>query len=153
MWDRTAHQGRPRKSSLDRTNSRRSHGFVSRTVAAFFGWRTSQHRRGRYSTGSLSLPLHDAGGLGKEPNWRLVSLAVAAFFSLAGLYFFRNSSVIQPGDYPLPPLYRYYHDQELALPQHDPTLPYPEGSHAKFLWLPNYAHSKDLRPYEVAFRT
>ncbi|THH30230.1 hypothetical protein EUX98_g3949 [Antrodiella citrinella] len=64
----------------------------------------------------------------------------AAHEKLTGLYFFRYSSVIQPGDYPLPPLYRYYHEKEASLSQHDPSLPYPEGSNAKFLWLPNHAH-------------
>ncbi|TCD63173.1 hypothetical protein EIP91_005870 [Steccherinum ochraceum] len=34
-----------------------------------------------------------------------------------------------------PPLYEKYHAKELALPQHDPGLPYPEGRQGKYLWV------------------
>ncbi|TCD63175.1 hypothetical protein EIP91_005872 [Steccherinum ochraceum] len=34
-----------------------------------------------------------------------------------------------------PPLYEKYHAKELALPQHNPDLPYPEGREGKYLWV------------------
>ncbi|KAJ7513035.1 hypothetical protein B0H11DRAFT_16379 [Mycena galericulata] len=34
---------------------------------------------------------------------------------------------------PPPPLYEEYHERETNLPQYNMALPYPEGSHAKFL--------------------
>ncbi|KAJ7789194.1 hypothetical protein B0H14DRAFT_2945210 [Mycena olivaceomarginata] len=37
-----------------------------------------------------------------------------------------------------PPLYEEYRERERHLPQHNASLPYPEGSHAKFLWADNH---------------
>ncbi|KAJ6516863.1 hypothetical protein C8R47DRAFT_1172918 [Mycena vitilis] len=37
-----------------------------------------------------------------------------------------------------PPLYEEYHERERTLPQHDPSLPYPDGASAKFLWAANH---------------
>ncbi|KAJ7701184.1 hypothetical protein B0H17DRAFT_924778 [Mycena rosella] len=37
-----------------------------------------------------------------------------------------------------PPLYEAYHERERNLPQHNMSLPYPEGAHAKFLWAANH---------------
>lgn len=37
-----------------------------------------------------------------------------------------------------PPLYEAYHDYERHLPQHNLSLPYPEGRDAKFFWAPNH---------------
>ncbi|KAJ7881139.1 hypothetical protein B0H14DRAFT_2706275 [Mycena olivaceomarginata] len=37
-----------------------------------------------------------------------------------------------------PPLYEEYREHERHLPQHNASLPYPEGSHAKFLWADNH---------------
>ena len=142
MWDKNGTRARPRKSSVDRTIPRsRNLGFVGRTVASLFGWYTVSQRKRRYS--NESLPLYEAGGGSvQDSNPKVVLVAAAGLLVFIGLYWFRNSSVIQPGDYPLPPLYRYYHEQELALPQHDPSLPSPEGANAKFLWLPNHVHSE-----------
>ncbi|KAJ7348686.1 hypothetical protein DFH08DRAFT_960060 [Mycena albidolilacea] len=39
---------------------------------------------------------------------------------------------------PNPPLYAQYHQRERNLPQHSPSLPYPDGPHAKFLWADNH---------------
>ncbi|KAF8215071.1 hypothetical protein K438DRAFT_1460844, partial [Mycena galopus ATCC 62051] len=36
-----------------------------------------------------------------------------------------------------PPSYKIYHGRERRLPQHNLSLPYPDGSHAKFLWADN----------------
>ncbi|KAJ7765284.1 hypothetical protein B0H16DRAFT_1661582 [Mycena metata] len=37
-----------------------------------------------------------------------------------------------------PPLYEEYRERERHLPQHNLSLPYPDGSHAKFLWAANH---------------
>ncbi|KAJ6586421.1 hypothetical protein DFH09DRAFT_1359751 [Mycena vulgaris] len=37
-----------------------------------------------------------------------------------------------------PPLYEKYRERERHFPQHNLSLPYPEGSHAKFLWAANH---------------
>ncbi|KAI1798153.1 hypothetical protein LXA43DRAFT_11575 [Ganoderma leucocontextum] len=42
-------------------------------------------------------------------------------------------------NYPLPPLYRRFHEAELKLPQHDPSLPLPEGRNGRYLWVANHA--------------
>lgn len=42
----------------------------------------------------------------------------------------------------LPPLYEQYNEYERLLPQHDMSLPSPEGKHAKFLFFANHAHSQ-----------
>ncbi|KAJ7513119.1 hypothetical protein B0H11DRAFT_1698042 [Mycena galericulata] len=46
--------------------------------------------------------------------------------------------VTPPPPRPPPPLYEEYHERERNLPQHNMSLPYPEGSHAKFLWAANH---------------
>lgn len=43
-----------------------------------------------------------------------------------------------PSDHALPPLYEAYHDYERHLPQHNLSLPFPEGRDAKFFWAPNH---------------
>src|SRR5882757_10370931 len=40
----------------------------------------------------------------------------------------------------LPPLFPQYHLSELALPQHNPDLPYPEGRTGKYIWLSEHTH-------------
>ncbi|KAL4062369.1 hypothetical protein J3A83DRAFT_4110097 [Scleroderma citrinum] len=40
----------------------------------------------------------------------------------------------------LPPLYEAYHDYERRLPQHNLSLPYPEGRDAKYFWAANHVH-------------
>ncbi|KAI0646357.1 hypothetical protein C8Q79DRAFT_1050023 [Trametes meyenii] len=40
---------------------------------------------------------------------------------------------------PLPPLYSRFHEAELALPQHNVSLPFPEGREGKYLWIANHA--------------
>ncbi|TRM65456.1 hypothetical protein BD626DRAFT_488840 [Schizophyllum amplum] len=42
------------------------------------------------------------------------------------------------------PLYPKFHEYERRLPQHNPTLPAPEGEHAKFLFIANHAY-RDIR--------
>ncbi|KAF8189958.1 hypothetical protein K438DRAFT_1592841 [Mycena galopus ATCC 62051] len=43
----------------------------------------------------------------------------------------------RPVDTPMP-LYKEYHERERNLPQHNPSLAYPDGAHAKFLWADNH---------------
>ncbi|KAI0674359.1 hypothetical protein C8Q78DRAFT_589150 [Trametes maxima] len=40
---------------------------------------------------------------------------------------------------PLPPLYSRFHRAELALPQHNVSLLFPEGREGKYLWVANHA--------------
>lgn len=47
-------------------------------------------------------------------------------------------------NYPLPPLYRRFHEAELKLPQHDAWLPLPEGRHGRYLWVANHASSESV---------
>ena len=49
-------------------------------------------------------------------------------------------------NYPLPPLYRRFHEAELALPQHNPELPAPEGRSGRYLWVANHASSESQFP-------
>lgn len=51
----------------------------------------------------------------------------------------------------LPPLYPEYRLRELALPQHNPDLPLPEGRHGKYIWISEHVrgsfkllHNMDL---------
>jgi hypothetical protein len=58
-----------------------------------------------------------------------------------------------------PPLYEEYRERERHLPQHNASLPYPEGSHAKFLWADNHGSCTSLldhrsphaEPYQLDF--
>lgn len=43
-----------------------------------------------------------------------------------------------------PPLYDKYHERERNFPQHNQSLPYPDGSHAKFLWADNHGSRTSL---------
>ncbi|KAF9451156.1 hypothetical protein P691DRAFT_797246 [Macrolepiota fuliginosa MF-IS2] len=43
-----------------------------------------------------------------------------------------------PPEDPRPPLYQRYTAYETALPQHDESSPYPEGSHTKFIFFANH---------------
>ncbi|KAJ7575646.1 hypothetical protein C8J56DRAFT_1119219 [Mycena floridula] len=42
------------------------------------------------------------------------------------------------GDSSLPPLFQKYHAAERKYPQHDESLPFPEGKHAKFIHFQNH---------------
>lgn len=50
-----------------------------------------------------------------------------------------------------PPLYSKYHEAELAYPQHNPDLPYPEGREGKYIWMANHVHG-ELYPAKPAER-
>ncbi|KAI0777730.1 hypothetical protein BD413DRAFT_519148 [Trametes elegans] len=55
----------------------------------------------------------------------LAAVGVVAYFVLRAL--------------PLPPLYARFHAAELALPQHDASLAFPEGRDGRYLWVANHA--------------
>lgn len=74
-------------------------------------------------------------------------LVILFLSSLALLWFYSHSrhtgedlpaSEEIPADHSLPPLYEAYHDYERHLPQHNLSLPFPEGRDAKFFWAPNH---------------
>ena len=67
----------------------------------------------------------------------LLVLALLVTASVAAVTYVRN--------YPLPPLYSRFHQAELALPQHDASLPLPEGGHGRYLWIANHASSESLQ--------
>lgn len=50
----------------------------------------------------------------------------------------------------LPPLFPEFHQAELALPQHNPDLPYPEGRTGKYIWLSGHTHGARHDPTFVA---
>ncbi|KAH0836495.1 hypothetical protein J3R83DRAFT_8131 [Lanmaoa asiatica] len=74
---------------------------------------------------------------------RLLIILFLSFWALVWLYN-RYPEEGSPGseenaaDHALPPLYEAYHDYERRLPQHNLSLPFPEGRDAKFFWVPNH---------------
>lgn len=69
----------------------------------------------------------------------LVSIMVSlTFLGLYSLLRFDSDGWIPtnlPWQKRLPPLYSEYRLRELALPQHNLDLPYPEGKNGKYLWI------------------
>lgn len=77
---------------------------------------------------------------------RVLSFLFAAFWLLV-LFYARRPPATAPlssywkdledsfTSFRLPPLYEAYHDYERHLPQHNLSLPYPEGRDAKFFWV------------------
>jgi hypothetical protein len=59
----------------------------------------------------------------------------------------RNLSSTDPQ---LPPLYPEYRLKELALPQHNPDLPYPEGRNGKYLWISEHVHGELYSLFHLA---
>ncbi|KAG9309925.1 hypothetical protein JVU11DRAFT_9957 [Chiua virens] len=76
--------------------------------------------------------------------FRLLVFLLLSFSALVWLYR-RSPPGIEPfededdaAEHTLPPLYEAYHDYERHLPQHNLSLPFPEGRDAKFFWVPNH---------------
>lgn len=74
---------------------------------------------------------------------RLLVFLFLSFSALVWLYTQRPgedspSSEVDAPHHSLPPLYEAYHDYERRLPQHNLSLPFPEGRDAKFFWAPNH---------------
>lgn len=51
-----------------------------------------------------------------------------------------ETTQVSHGSPRLPPLYEEFSAYELALPQHNPNLPFPEGRNGKYLWAANHVH-------------
>jgi len=65
----------------------------------------------------------------------MVSLTVLGLYSLLEFEDGRWTPTHLPWQKRLPPLYSGYRLRELALPQHNPDLPYPEGKNGKYFWI------------------
>jgi hypothetical protein len=103
-------------------------------------------RRGKQTFGIL--PPYDSDArknslrrptLPKRVSRLLVSILVGlTFLGLYSLLEFDDDNWI-PANLPwqdrLPPLYPKYRLRELALPQHNLDLPYPEGRDGKYIWI------------------
>jgi hypothetical protein len=74
---------------------------------------------------------------------RIVSALVVVFI-LSVLYKYYGKR----GEDSNPPLYEEYRQRERTLPQHNMSLPYPEGSHAKFLWAANHGECKNALAFQ-----
>lgn len=81
----------------------------------------------------------------------LVSILISlAFLGLYSLMEFDDDEWL-PANLPwrqrLPPLYPQYRRRELALPQHNLNLPYPEGRNGKYVWISEHVRgmSHDTR--------
>lgn len=81
------------------------------------------------------------------PLTRRYTRLLAGLVILFCLFFFSRNTGIDTRlwfnrvDHSVPPLYEKYHDYERHLPQHDLSLPFPEGRDAKFFWVPNHVYS------------
>lgn len=65
----------------------------------------------------------------------LITLAFLGLYSLLDFETGRWTPSNLPWQTRLPPLYPEYRRRELALPQHNLDLPYPEGRNGKYLWI------------------
>jgi len=78
----------------------------------------------------------------------LVSIMVSmTFLGLYSLLEFESGGWVPtnlPWQKRLPPLYSEYRLRELALPQHNLDLQYPEGRNGKYLWLSEHVHGMCL---------
>ncbi len=72
----------------------------------------------------------------------LLGLVVLSVIAL----FFHSDTIKESLPFPIspmsnmPPIYEQYHEYERNLPQHDLSLPPPDGKHAKFIYFANHAH-------------
>lgn len=71
----------------------------------------------------------------------LALVGVSVVFALF-VFHRRRSREAKKEPEPWPPLYPEYTEWERRLPQHNMSLPSPEGEHAKFLWIPNHTQCK-----------
>ncbi|KAH7924135.1 hypothetical protein BV22DRAFT_1013901 [Leucogyrophana mollusca] len=108
------------------------------------GFKSHRHSR---STDSPVLPINSSDTrlssrltLTKRCTRLLVGLL--AVFWLFVFFYWRGGDQLLPeeilGSHSLPPLYEAYNDYERHLPQHNLSLPYPEGRDAKFFWAANH---------------
>ncbi|KAJ7574375.1 hypothetical protein C8J56DRAFT_803188 [Mycena floridula] len=78
---------------------------------------------------------------------RRIRFGLAIFFAILLFFFLQRAQLLDLSPGPLltselnPPLYEKWSANERLLPQHDPNLPFPEGSHAKFIFFSNHQHA------------
>lgn len=71
----------------------------------------------------------------------IISLAMVLYIYRPGLAGSYKNKPTTSDAARLPPLYKEYSAAEEQLPQHDLTLPFPEGRHAKYIWFSNHVRS------------
>ena len=74
---------------------------------------------------------------------RKYSRWITIFLVVGGLWLVKKLADVYSS---LPPLYSQYHWQEMALPQHNENLPYPDDDSRKFFWM-----SDHVRGYGTQF--
>ena len=70
----------------------------------------------------------------------MISLSFLGLYSLLEFEEGRWMPINLPWKPRLPPLYSGYRLRELALPQHNLDLPYPEGRNGKYIWISEHVH-------------
>ncbi|KAJ7851503.1 hypothetical protein B0H14DRAFT_2761623 [Mycena olivaceomarginata] len=111
---------------------------------------TDQQLTGGNESGSTEVRRAKPRRCGFSLRWRMAVLSTVVF-----LWLFYRLSVpgyymdhFTDGDPPRrPPLYEAYHQRERNLSQHNPSLPSPDGRHAKFLWAANHVSHTDWADY------
>ncbi|KIK49046.1 hypothetical protein CY34DRAFT_797425 [Suillus luteus UH-Slu-Lm8-n1] len=114
-------------------------------------FKSSKHSR---SLDSPNLPLNNTDTSSRPSRFsltrRCTRLLTALILISLFLFFSRfNTTTVPPWlqeqalaeKHKLPPLYEEYHDFERSLPQHNLSLPFPEGRDAKFFWAANHVTS------------
>lgn len=113
----------------------------------FSGWRHRLQRSPAYLPTSTSRRNLNLSPHRRRRHWRLAvtkrcgRLSVFCFIALSVvglLSAFRTGRLDVLFVGPHSTLYDQYHDYERNLPQHDLSLPFPEGKHAKFVWFANH---------------
>ncbi|KIK92982.1 hypothetical protein PAXRUDRAFT_34289 [Paxillus rubicundulus Ve08.2h10] len=104
------------------------------------------HRQLLRPSDGQALPINLGDTRASPAPWlrRRFRLLAVLFVSCWALFWFYNQqNILSPTqdnltDHSLPPLYEAYHDFERHLPQHNLSLPFPEGRDAKFFWPANH---------------
>ncbi|KAG2144520.1 hypothetical protein DEU56DRAFT_790022 [Suillus clintonianus] len=116
-----------------------------------FKFKGNKHSR---SSDSSTLPLSNSDTRSPPSRFsltrRCTRLLVGLILVCLFLFFSRTKATVPPSwlqdqslaeKHSLPPLYEEYHDYERHLPQHNLSLPFPEGRDAKFFWAANHVTS------------
>lgn len=111
-----------------------------------------------YATERISVTRHFS-----RKHARYYLLALFSFSSLCLLWTTKRGTI--SFDYPTfghttaadadnaiqyPPLYEEWHERERHLPQHNLSLPYPEGAYGEYLYASNHVWGTYTSRYEVA---
>ncbi|KAH8102280.1 hypothetical protein BXZ70DRAFT_65971 [Cristinia sonorae] len=76
--------------------------------------------------------------LSSRRNKGITVLSLFVFAVLLCFFIPRSWTLFLHSSNSLPPLYEEYHARELALPQHNPDLPLPEGRNGKYLFVASH---------------